>query len=81
MYYICYVICMHAQSPQSDSAIPWTIVHQTPLSMGYSKSKNAGVGCHALLQGFDPGIKPASSALQVDSLPTEPAGKPILCYI
>ena len=27
----------------------WTITHQVPLSMGFS-SKNAGVGCHSLLQ-------------------------------
>ena len=25
----------------------WTVIHQAPLSMGFS-SKNTGVGCHAL---------------------------------
>ena len=47
---------------------------QAPLSPG----KNTGVGCHALLQGNlpNPGIEPRSSALQVDSLPSEPPGKP-----
>ena len=29
----------------------WTVARQAPLSMGFS-SKNAGVGCHALLQGI-----------------------------
>ena len=32
-------------------AIPWAIAHQAPLSMGFH-SKNAGVGCHFLLQGL-----------------------------
>ena len=43
-----------------------------------SPGKKTGVGCHALLQGNlpDPGIKPRSPSLQVDSLPSEPAGKP-----
>ena len=39
---------------------------------GDSPGKNTGVGCHALLQG----IKPRSLTLQVDSLPSEPPGKP-----
>ena len=41
--------------------------------------KNAGVGCHALPSPgdlCDLGIKPTSPALQVDSLPAEPQGKP-----
>ena len=33
----------------SDSATPWMVAHQTPLSMGFS-GKNSGVGCHFLLQ-------------------------------
>ena len=40
--------------------------------------KNTGVGCVALLQGNlpNPGIKPRSPALQIDSLPSEPLEKP-----
>ena len=36
------------------------------------------MGCHFLLQDIfpNPGIKPQSPALQADSLPSEPAGKP-----
>ena len=46
-----------------------------------SPGKNTGGGCHFLLQGNfpDPGIKPGSPALQVDSLPSEPPGKPKCC--
>ena len=40
-------------------AILWTVAHQAPLSMGFSR-KNTGVGCHALLQGIFPtqGLNP-----------------------
>ena len=45
-----------------------------------SPGKNTGVGCHSLLQGNlpNPGIKPRSPALQADSLPSEPPGKPLI---
>ena len=41
---------------------------------------HTGMGSHSLCQGnlLDPGIEPASLALQVDSSPSEPPGKPIL---
>ena len=40
--------------------------------------KNTGVGCHALLSGNlpNPGLESRSPALQADSLPAEPPGKP-----
>ena len=59
-----------------DCSLPDSSVH------GDSPSKNIGVGCHALLQGIfltqgsNPGIEPRSPALQVDSLLSEPPGKP-----
>ena len=40
--------CVLSHSIVSDSATPWTVVCQAPLSMG-SPGKNTGVGCHALL--------------------------------
>ena len=33
---------------------PWTVAHQSPLSMGFFSSKNIRVGCHFLLQGIFP---------------------------
>ena len=44
--------------------------------------KNTGVSCHSLLQGLFPtwGLNPCLSAFQVDSLPTEPPGKPVALY-
>ena len=58
----------------SDSATPWTVASQAPLSMGFSRK-----GCHALPSPGDlpnPEIKPRSPALQADSLLAEPQGKP-----
>ena len=57
-------------------ATSWTIARQAPQFMGFP-SKNIGVGCHFLLQGdlANPGLKPASPALQALSLPSELPGK------
>ena len=30
-------------------ATPWTAAYQAPLSMGFSRQKSTGVGCHCLL--------------------------------
>ena len=38
----------------SNSVTPWTVAHQTPLSMEILQRKNIGVGFHALLQGIFP---------------------------
>ena len=41
-----------------------------------SPGQNTGVGCSSLLQG----IEPRCPALQADSLPAEPRGKPCQMY-
>ena len=40
--------------PQSCLTLctPWTVAHQTPLSMEFSRQENYRVGSHALLQGI-----------------------------
>ena len=55
-----------------DYSPPGSSVH------GDSPGENTGVGCQALLQGNLPNsrIEPRSPKFQVDSLPTEPPGKP-----
>ena len=55
-----------------DWSLPDSSVH------GDSPGKNFGLGCHTFFQGNlpNPGVKPRSPTLQVDSLSTEPAGKP-----
>ena len=49
---------------------PGTSVH------GHSPGKNTGVGCRALLQGIFPTQGSNPGLPQVDSLPSEPSGKP-----
>ena len=57
-------------------ATPRTVVRQDPLSMGILQATIlewvAMPSCRDLP---NPGIKPRSPALQVDSLPSEPPGK------
>ena len=58
---------------------PWTIAHLAPLFMEFSRQElPTGVDIHSLLQGYfpNPGIESRSPASQVDSLPSEPQGKP-----
>ena len=67
--------------PQSCSTLCDPLDYSPPGSSAHGILQ-ARVGCHFLLQGnmIDPGIKPTSllsSALQVDSLPTKPWGKPM----
>ena len=56
---------------------PWTVAHQSPLYMEFSRQEYWSV-----LLFPSPGdlpnseIKPGSSTLQADSLPSEPPGKP-----
>ena len=53
--------------------------HPRLLHAWDSPGKNTGVSSHFLLEGLpDPGIEPRSPALQADSLPSEPPGKPMV---
>ena len=47
-----YRVCVSC-SAVIDSAIPWTVAHQAPLSMDFP-DKTTGVGSHFLLQGIFP---------------------------
>ena len=63
----------------SDSLVtPLTLACQAPLSMGFTRQEYwSGMPFPSLGVLPDPGIKPRSPALQVDSLPTELQGKPL----
>ena len=56
-----------------------TLCNSMIYSPWNSSAQNPGVGSHSLLQVIfpTPGIEPRSHALQVDSLPAEPPGKPM----
>ena len=57
-------------------ATPWTVASQAPLSMEFSRQEYWSVLPFCSPGDLpDPGIKPGSSALQADALPSEPPGK------
>ena len=50
----------------------WTVVHQAPLSMGFSRQEYlSGLPLPSPGDLPNPGIEPRSPALQADSLPNE----------
>ena len=58
-------------------AIPWTTVHQAPLSMGFSRQQyRSRLPFPSVDDLPNPGIKPRAPALQADSLLIELQGKP-----
>ena len=60
----------------SNSAIPWTVALQAPLSMGFSRQEYwSGLSFPSPADLPDPGIKPRSPALEADCLPSKPSGK------
>ena len=60
-------------------ATPWTVAHQAPLSMGFSRQECwSGLSCLFSRDLPEPGIKPSSPTLQPDSLLFELLGKPNL---
>ena len=61
-------------------ATPWTVAHQAPLSMGFSRQVYwSGLPCPPPGNLPDPGTEPTLFCVliwQVDSLPVMPPGKP-----
>ena len=58
-------------------ATPWNIAVQAPLSIEFSRQEYcSGLPCPLSRDLPNPGIEPKSPALQADSLPAEPPGKP-----
>jgi len=76
-----YVVSCVSHSVMSDSATPRTVVHQAPLSMGFSR-REYWSGAPFPIPGNlpDPGIELGSSVLQAESLQSKPPGKPP-CYL
>ena len=66
-----------SRSVVSNSAAPWTVAGQTPLSMEFSRQEYWR-GRPFPSPGDLPNreVEPGSSSLQAESLPSEPPGKP-----
>ena len=74
---VCVCICAYLLSPVRLFVTPWAVAHQAPLSMGVLQARI--LECVAMPSSGDhpnPRIELRSSALQADSLPSEPPGKP-----
>ena len=62
-------------------ATPWTIAHQAPLSMKFSRQEYwSGYPFPTPGNPPDSSIEPGSPALQVNSLPSEPQGNTLDTY-
>ena len=71
------VVCLVTQSCLTLWNPTDSSVHQAPLSMGLSRPEYwSGLPCPPPGDLPNPGIEPRSPALQADSLPSEPPGKP-----
>ena len=58
-------------------ATPWTVAHQAPPSMGFSRQEYwSGLPFPSPGDLPNPGFEPRSPALQADTLTSEPPGKP-----
>ena len=61
---------------------PWTVAHQAALSKGFSRQEYwSGLPFPSPQDLPDPRIEPGSHALQADSLPSEPPGKPTVVSV
>ena len=64
-------------SPVRLFVTPWTVAHQAPPSMGFSRQEYwSGLPFPSPGDLPDPGIQPTSPALEADALTSEPPGKP-----
>ena len=67
-----------AQSCPTLFVTPWTVAHQAPPSMGFSRQEYwSGLPFPSPGDLPNPGIEPTSPALQAYALTSEPPGKPI----
>ena len=69
-------MCCVSHSVVSNSATPWTIACQAPLSMDFSRQEYwSGLPFPSPGDLSDPGIEPTCPVLQADSLQSEAPGK------
>ena len=77
---VCVCVCVCALSHAQLFATLWTVAHQAPLSIGFTRQEYwSGLPSPPAEDLPNPGIEPASplaSALQADSLPLSYWGSP-----
>ena len=74
--YICLCVSVCTLSYSWLFVTPWTVAHQAPLSMGFSRQEYwSGLPCSPPGDLPNPGIKPGSSALAGGLFTTKPPGK------
>ena len=67
---------MKSLSPVQLFVTPWTVAHQAPPAMGFSKQEYwSGLPFPSPGDLSDPGIEPVSPEFQTDALTSEPPGK------
>ena len=77
---VCVYVCVLVVQSCWLFATPWTVAHQAPPSMEFSRQEYwSGLSFPSPGDLPDPGIKLRSPALQADSFPSEPPGKPKEC--
>ena len=80
----CRICCAVLSCPVLSDSLwaPWTVVHQAPLSVGFSRQGYwSGLPCPPPGDLPNRGIEPRSPTLQADSLLSGPPGKPHPCVI
>ena len=81
-FLICKLKAVHVcsvTSVVSSSATPWTVAHQAPLSMGFSRQEYwSGLPYPSPGDLPNPGIEPSSPMSPALHFTTEPLGKPKL---
>ena len=76
---VCVCVCARVLVIQLCPTLvtPWTVAHQDPLSLGFHRQAYwSGVSFPSPGDLPDSRSEPRSPALQADSLPSEPPGKP-----
>ena len=77
LIFVMSILESESHSVLSIFATPWTVARQAPLSVEFSRPEHwSGLPFPSPGDLPDPGTERRSPALQVDSLPPEPPGKP-----
>ena len=78
----CYVCMLNHFSRAQLFVTLWTIAHQAPPSMGFSRQEYwSGLPCSPPGDLPDPGIEPVASAWQEDSLPLSHQGSSLVTLL